>query len=380
VRKAFRHFGLGVRTFDTPQFEHSDIPPIPGSILRISQADIDLLSAETYAAKTGKSAQSADAVQHVEKSRDDFYKRPVSYVDSAWTVWSRVENLENEPAYRILVGIIDKLLEICIRPYIESGFPVYCHCSGEPHAIVLFGIVSYDDRSVYYLNDDQFGPYLGSRTLLLTSKETFQHQSFTSTATGGSEIQQHSSSNGSRSEPAAIESLDESLKQDKDVERGISNFVVATPPRLTLSPMGALAAAYRMVANLMAKGTATKDYSPIDYFEFRLVIMLGLDYKRDRRSQFNAGTHEHAFFSSFHLAEWVILVEATMRQPDTKEDGVAYEFVYDGTSEDSNPLLQLTRVRANIAGLHPHGEPTLTTFNVTRSVLPPVTLPDKASK
>ncbi|SCX24795.1 hypothetical protein [Mycolicibacterium fluoranthenivorans] len=378
VRKVFRHFGLSARTFDTPQFEHSDLPNIPGSILRIPKDDIDRLSLATFAERTSRRTDSAEAIGYAEKARETFYKRPIYYVDDAWVTWSNRDDVATNPAYHLLVQIIDTLLDLCVRPYVESGFPVYCHSSDEPHATVLCGIASDHGQFVYYVHDDQFGPYLGTKTLLLASKATFQHQSYTPVTTGRRELTQPATTDESRSSPQAIEPLARSLAID--VERGISNFVVATPQRLTLSPMGALAATYRTISNLLSEGTDTADFFPIDYFRFRTLIMLGLDYKRDRRTHFRSSSRPFAFFSSFHLAEWVIVVEVSSATTPPESSDVSYEFVYDGTSDDSHPLLQLSRVGRQIAGLHPHGDPTMTRINITREVLPRVTLPEKASK
>lgn len=239
-----------------------------------------------------------------------------------------------EDIRQIMPTLVDALTAEFVRPYIESGFPLYCHT--ENHATVLCGLlVGPEGHPEYIFHDDVFGPYLVTDSIARAHREDFDAQSAT---TVGSEL----------TGVPGPERLRAISDRHSGTSRYVQSIVVPTPRRALLPPLAAVRAAGHFVdavnrpyvQRLKEEGIDSSDQlSSRQETRTRAVLMMGVDFKRARRTELSEFAAAQLAYSSVHLAEWVVVVEYCDRR-----GMVTTEFVYDASSGDYEPRLQLLRV------------------------------------
>jgi hypothetical protein len=124
--------------------------------------------------------------------------------------------------------LVDVLVENFVKPYIESGFPIYCHTQN--HAMVLCGLSkSESDGTQYIFHDDVFGPYLFTSSVALAHREDFDAQSATILGDQGNIV------------PGA-DRLNMISDRHTGTSRYVESIVVPTPRRVLLTPSSAIRA------------------------------------------------------------------------------------------------------------------------------------------
>lgn len=265
--------------------------------------------------------------------------------------------------YRAMtIQLIDQIFAVIVRPYLESGIPVYCD-TGD-HAIVLCGVSEGESGPIFYFHDDQFGPYLSSRSIILNSRTHFQRQAFQSNL-----VYEDSAPD------VDLSTAELSDHNYSDNQRSVRAIVIGAPRRLLLPPTSAM----RVVEETMYDvGDTLKEYgdSIADFGDdpnYRTSLLMGIDYKAIRRSAaLKSRDHSGArVFASIHLSEWIVLVEGLSED----RESVHFEFVFDGTSSEGNPLLQFARFGREVRCVHPQTFPAVETGRIRSSTFEPVETP-----
>jgi hypothetical protein len=252
--------------------------------------------------------------------------------------------------------LIDHTVASLVEPFLRSKLPIYCVT--DQHALVLCGISHDEHGPIFFFHDDQFGPYLGTRTAIAASRSEFQRQSYSR----DEDFLQFSKFNHieDRAHPRSLPLRNTDHSEDK--VRAVRSIIVPRPPRLLLTPNGAMVAARRVYSEA-AENMA--GFKPIDELVLRSSIRMGIDYKAMRRRQSVNHSAAVRVFSTVHLAEWIVLIECI----DT--DGrVTWELAFDGTSGDENPLMQLVRVGNHVRVVHPKSFPQMETCEIEVSSYP----------
>ncbi|MCV7202870.1 hypothetical protein B7435_26990 [Mycolicibacterium peregrinum] len=270
--------------------------------------------------------------------------------------------------YRAMtVRAIDEIFATIVRPYIESGFPIYCD-TGD-HAIVLCGLTEDEEGPVFYFHDDQFGPYLSSRSIIANSRTHFQRQAF-----------QRDNPYEDRVPDKDLSTIELSKHSYTDDQRGVKAIVVGTPRRLLLTPTSALrwtSRAFESVDNALAKLNGSSDGAELRNIH-RVSLLMGIDYKALRRKEAAEKRDRKGadVYASVHLSEWIVLVEGL--SGDRKS--VLYELVFDGTSSETHPLLQFARFGREVRCVHPQTFPAVETCRIRVSTFEPVKPPSVLRK
>ena len=112
---------------------------------------------------------------------------------------------------------------------------------------------------------------------------------------------------------------------------------VPLPPRMLLNPFDAQAVALGISAKL---GLAPES-------RLRTFILTGSNFRQERQRSVRKTMPQDAVclarFATMELAEWVVLVEGVYG--DDKEPTIQWEFVFDGSSAHTRPVIQFARVR-----------------------------------
>jgi len=252
----------------------------------------------------------------------------------------------------------DLLIVAKARPYLTSRWPIYCQTLN--HAMLLCGLGHIDEEQpVFFFHDDQYGPYLASRSAISASEADFAYQSRGSDQDGNKLTSRPDFADlapvvidGFPTRSPAVDaspgdagpddtgqhdtSPSDTVQHDAglgDADRGVIEMIIPLPPRLFLDPSDAVAASLDIVSPL---GLGAN--------ERRVFILMGTDYRQARRAEMiaaSAGADVVAFFSSMALAEWVILVEGTTVRDGQRQ--VEWEFVFDGSSDSRAPVIQFAR-------------------------------------
>lgn len=280
---------------------------------------------------------------------------------------------------RLALKLIDKAVFKELRHYINSGFPIYCHTID--HAMILVGYDIDPDGKGYtfYFHDDQFGPYLRSEVLATASKAGFRRQSYADREDAFSTL--FDPPDKDRADPAWYV-----RPADRDEpNRAVVTVGVASPPRLLLSADHALQNARRLIEDVkrdwddrVEQDAPNDDSQAPEVTDLtRVSIIMGIDYKRQRLDHSDAdSTQQRTLFSSIHLAEWVIVIEMVSTDLQT----VLAEFVYDGTSSNDHPLVQLFRFRSSVLYRAPVSFPDVAMYDVGEFNPPPIHPPSSIGK
>jgi hypothetical protein len=227
------------------------------------------------------------------------------------------------------------LLDYFLRDWIDSGLPVYAALP--EHALVVCGR-SRGDRPTYYVHDDQNGPYLELLDLCHVDLPALVEQSgrFTDASAGTSEDvppRDRLSTPSGQGTWNPTESAPQTAKL-------VSVLITATPHRLLLAPSAARRRAVEIVGPL-PPGLARDRLAKAGEVEIVATMLMGIDYKRQRRARAADQSAEQALtaFSAVQLAEWVTVVEGIGPTGDS-----LWELVFDASSSNDTPLLQLARV------------------------------------
>jgi hypothetical protein len=225
----------------------------------------------------------------------------------------------------------DWIIDYLTAPYIRSRWPIYCGTAD--HALVLCGRTRTETGTVFFLHDDQYGPYLASRTVYQASKDCFQYQAYLD------QNLDHDMVTAPR-EDRGKEILSGGGPEFTDTERTVSSLLIPGPPRLLLDPSAARLHAIDLIRRIQRTGAYESSA--------RAQIMMGIDFKTQRRQTLldspNPARTARDIYSSLPLAEWVIVVEGV-----SESDGDSiWEAVYDGTSGSAYPILQFLRYRKSV--------------------------------
>ncbi|OBJ18107.1 hypothetical protein A9W93_19835 [Mycobacterium colombiense] len=253
----------------------------------------------------------------------------------------------DDPLRADATALLDMVLAYLLRPYIRSRFPIFCGTRN--HAYLLCGISNETrPKTTYYVHDDTYGPYVALDSLIDASRTALANQAYDGLpypdifkrpavyrlrpgegpdAPGFPEDRTAAVSGGS---PFSAE----------DVERQAEVFIVATPPRLILTPAEAENDTFQAFA---AELIGPREDPQLDYVPWRVrsTILMGIDYKRIRGDYLreNNDAAGATMFASVHLAEWVLVIEGMTEDFDHSE----WEVVYDGSSGATGVTVQLAR-------------------------------------
>jgi hypothetical protein len=244
-----------------------------------------------------------------------------------------------------------------LRDYICSRMPVYA--AVPEHALVVCGRRVDDGRARYFVHDDQNGPYLLADPLPALSRDSLRYQTGLPIEMGRSEWRNVPPFDRVR------EFVDGGLTSKdlsgSDRPRPVLSFIFATPHRVQLSPT----VARRQAAKLMRQVTQMTSSPSVlrdDHREIvreataiRSTILMGIDYKLQRRQEAVHRGYQQAaeVIGAIQLAEWVVVVEGTKGPNSTNE--VIWELVFDASSSEEAPRLQMARVLSSIVTVFPGG-------------------------
>jgi len=290
------------------------------------------------------------------------------------------------PTIRALHGLLDYL----VTPYVRSGWPVYCGTS--EHALVLCGRAIVGSRPVHFVHDDQCGPYLLTDSLPTVSRDGLRYQS-------GFPVDMAST------EQVASPPIDRVLEhigaadglaglRNEDMTHAVLSLVLAVPARVLL-PAGSANRHARVDAGLLQR--RAMQLSSVDHLtkterenlqaplRTSVSIVMGIDYKKSRRAW--AQSHDDreavAAFSSVQLSEWVIVVEglslATEGMPPNHGEAL-WEFVYDASSSELAPRLQLARFLGTVATIFPRDQNAVEVTNIRTRAFPQLSIPARIGK
>lgn len=374
VLQIFESLGLSAAAYFTILNGFTSIPEIPAALLPV-KSDVRTIAESLFTLDESQAAsEELQREKFIDQHMKDFEKSPIAYADGVYM--TLVLSGGAEPAAKVAaVHLIDCIIGIVVKGYINSRIPLYC--DGADHAIALCGIAHDDKGTIYYFHDDQYGPYIGSRSFMAISRGSFGYQSYGDAESG--EYRYRSVASVDRSSPDKIGEYDGSA----DEELGIHTVVVPNPPRLLLLPAAALTQSYKIFRDVFVALHEIKDdeqltasLSPDTLLDFRCSAIMGIDYKSQRLREVGDDKIARRFYAGFHLAEWVVVVE--VRQKDTER--VQYEFVFDGSSDNDNPLLQMARIKNKILALQPHPRMRVDSLPIQRCEFPPVYVPERIGK
>lgn len=280
------------------------------------------------------------------------------------------------------VRSVDALLDHLLTPYLESGWPVYAE-SGD-HSLVLCGRSQGSSGPIYYVHDDQCGPYLATESLMLVSRRSLRYQS-------GLPLTMHSEAH--QVEPLPPRDRTTDAKTDfnslrgQDHLRAIHAFLVPYPPRAGLQPVYAELDALRLLKHLRAQyedlnKSPSVELSGLSTAQRRVTLRLGTDYRRLRRlaasKPDSVGATDdaaHRIYSTLPLAEWVVVVEGF--EPDGL---VTWEFVYDASSSPDQPRLQFARLQDSVVVVGPSPSARFESEQIYRKTYPPLPSPNHSDE
>jgi len=224
--------------------------------------------------------------------------------------------------------LCDWLIYSITHVYLESRWPIYC--STTDHALLLCGTSIVDGQPIFFFHDDQYGPYLASPSASGANIKVFDYQAWGIDAQGDP-----------LNAPDVLSDRADDICHGKakfsgSSDRSVKEMIIPLPLRCLLEPSEACAVVRDTLAPL---GVVEQ--------QLRVSILMGTDYRQLRRNDVKkngCGKDALELYSSMTLAEWVILVEGFIRDPDLGEDVVKWEFVFDGSSGQAAPVVQFARL------------------------------------
>lgn len=244
----------------------------------------------------------------------------------------------------------DALLAHHIEPYLRSRIPVYA--ATKTHAQLIVGTRKDTYGTTFFVHDDQYGPYLALTSLVNGDRSELSHQSLI-----GSGLARYGpvfSKDLIRDKAMMVVSRKVKkqttyLSTSPTAPLNIEFFVVPLPPRVFLPPAAALKDAIDLIryASATADGEAHIQLPTHETgrWDFRTVLLMGVDYKRDRCDQISAlkPRESSVGFGAMHIAEWVVVVEGKLKGSPK----VSWEVVYDATAVDQC-IIQAARFGENV--------------------------------
>jgi hypothetical protein len=380
ICEVFNKLHIGTRANQTNLTGYSDFPKINGHSMPFDRADVAALL--PLILKAGEDSAPSESV--AQKNYETFLENPMLYIDDILKILQgdlgvtggrklNLSDAEIKSYTRHASRLLNEVYAYLLTPYLESGFPVVCCPLG--HAMVLVGISRDDEGPIFYFNDDQFGPYLASRSFTGTTAAGFQRQAYAG--------KYRKELDGRAPTTDYARKLADVPKSDGWLgDRGPRVVITPTPSRLLLSPVKAQQNAVDQLMNVLSESLneigreLTTDSLPSKLYRIRTVILMGIDYKVIRRRQSGTDSVGRRLFSLSHLSEWVIIVEGQfLNDSPSGAREVEWEIVYDGTSADTNPLVQLARVQRMCMTVHPQDAGKVSVCSSEQPTLPPVSIP-----
>jgi hypothetical protein len=329
----YERVGLRAHLVNSPLSSTQDAPPLPLAMIPTGKQLMAALLA------TGTNFEELESAEH------DVYFFLLSNealvarrVDEALRSGNKAKIISATSVEDSLYALADAAVLRMLQPFLRSGFAVYA--ASRYHAVVLCGWGhSADGRPLVVLQDDSVGPYLVSDKLARMSWGDLRTQAdlpTSLTATGYVPVDRTKDLvEGRRSFTTA------------DTERALQYYYVPLPAGVLLNPIEA-------EGNALIRLAALFDSAKSDELAGRLrsTVMMGIDYKVQRREQAltRRDTEAVTVFSSVHLAEWVVIVELLEQLGSTT---AVADLVYDASSGQNAPRLQLMRVRRTIVANDP---------------------------
>ncbi len=356
VAHLMRAAGLSAKTYETFDLNSVDLPRmhrtcVPGAD-GIIAGIIPLLGTDFLAELTDPD--------------DDVAQFGVDFLQAATERAIAVGDQESMDAARLAGELLDIILQHMIEPSLRSGRAVYA--GTQDHAMVVVGTNSDGGDRIFFVNDDQFGPYLALPSLIGGSRTVLQMQGY-----------------DSKAYPAIINALDFPTDRtrtlvertvpfpDRDSARAVSAIVFARPTRLVLEPTDAEFDCRKLLSEAWA---APDVRQPTPTWAPRVSVMMGIDYKAERRQDLIelGDISGAALYANLHLSEWVVIVE-----DGRSDERSEWELVYDGSSGSSSPVVQASRFGVWFAATHPQSDLS-ECGRLTVQALRPVRVPDRIGK
>jgi len=305
----------------------------------------------------------------------------------------------------LAIRLLDKVLFQLMKPYLLSRQPVYAGTID--HALVLCGIRQREGTETFFVHDDQYGPYLALGSLTAASKTDLRiqaHDGLSFPAISSKPVPEHIRTFEKENQQVTFASFPGDRSADfaervkpftrRDLDRQVQVLITAGAPRLVLPAdeaeldcMNLLFSAAAEASRNAVGGQEHSDSSdeeiesddeiPIAWVP-RTSIMMGIDYKQQRRDHLIKSDEEAArFFAGMHLSEWVVVVE-----DGSEGEAVGtstWEVVYDGTSGEAQPRVLMARFGDVLIGIQPFAQkPAVGASLATR--LPWLRVPSKIGK
>ena len=270
------------------------------------------------------------------------------------------------------LAAVHLFLDYVIRPYLRSGWPVYCGAGS--HALVICGRSGPDDRPVHFVHDDQNGPYLAIECLPAASRRSLRWQS------GGPDAEDLFGPDPDRVRRLVEGRTSPSPDDGDDADLAVDSLVFAIPARVLLQPLAATARAVALHEALRdpAQLGSGDEELVAGRVSMRVSILMGIDYKRARRQHSDdAGDQDAvAAFSALHLSEWVVVVEGA----DIGTGEALWELVFDASSHNAHPRLQAARILQTLIALYPKGHGNVETATIGIGRFPALDIPLRVAK
>lgn len=350
-----RNGGLSAQIVSTPNLGDIELPQIPLALIPAAQPVLTRIQ-DSEVGTTFEPRISAD--------------HDVALYSSDFALAVSDESFLSESG-QASAQLVDTLMFHMFEPYLRSNTPIYA--GTKDHAVVLCGLSERDGRQVFFVHDDQYGPYLASNTLMSASRDQLIYQGYDTLAypdiKGAGEGDDVFPADRTRRE---VETGGTSSWVENDVDRAVHAFVIGGPTRLMLTPADAEGECLKLLPEAASEAAARHPTRP-----FRSTIVMGIDYKHARCGQLNDAGDDAgaAFYASLHLAEWVIVVEDNMSGPGTSE----WEVVFDGSSSNQSPIVQFARFADELVASLPGNHGTFI-GTVQSGTLPLLNPPDKVGK
>ena len=375
VQQVLQNLGLHV-----PIFDLSNELMLPFDRLSISDLEIDGESIATFQETYEQLAAQLDPVTPP-NLQASFTTNPSVFIANLWRLAKLAEQQrsagilgecgtpahdEVRIAYRDSRVLMDSVVRNEVEAHLVSGFPVYCQTSD--HAMVLCGIGKDRDGFVYYFHDDQFGPYVASRSIVSASRQGFMHQAYNSA------LRRTPPSNELLTPRKDLAMPREVSDNESESDRAVMVIGLPGPARSLLPPSIAKRSAANFIRVAIAEWREIAPDQTIAVEDLRVSLVMGLDYK-DQRRRHSGDSTARAAFSTVHLAEWVVVVENVV--------GGRYalwDFIFDGSSGGSHPILQLARIEGRIVYKNPLTAPTIEVFSIGTRAFPILDTPRTVGK
>ncbi len=278
---------------------------------------------------------------------------------------------EPQRMIELAVSTIDAAVFSELKSHLNSGFPLYCQTSD--HATVLCGYSENgEDGNDFFFHDDQFGPYLKSKSIVWASKAEFRLQSYSTTV-----LRNAAAYEAPRDDLAEMPA---SFDIGREPNRGVLAIGLCGPARLLLKPSFALSSVRAVVDSAKAEwfnsSIADSSVTSVISDNYRASVIMGIDYKRQRLESNTLDVQSRLLISSLHLAEWVVVVEMLS---DSASHSIG-DFVYDGSSSSHHPLLQFGCLSGQVLYRSPTSWPDIDVAEIPSFQPLPLQVPDQVKK